>query len=119
MLSRSDPKTRGATLASSNPHSGFAHHNKIADKDTNAVQSLTAFKGHEGTVKAGAITMAAMEWGQDLCLGICGVDTKWGSREFGYPMTLQKFNKSPKLDSLGHLHSPLSANTKQEWLVSV
>lgn len=27
------------------------------------------------------------------------VDTKWGFCEFGYPMTLQNFNKSPKLES--------------------
>lgn len=58
--------------------------------------------------------MAAMEWGEDLCPGICAADTKWGSREFVYPMTLRKFNKSPKLESLGFLHSLLSANMKQD-----
>jgi len=32
MLSRSDPRTRGATLVSSYPHSDFAHHDNIADR---------------------------------------------------------------------------------------
>lgn len=62
--------------------------------------------------------MAAMECREALCPGIFPVDIKWGFREFGYPMTLQNFNKSPKLESLGSLYSPLSANMKQGWLIS-
>lgn len=42
--------------------------------------------------------MAAVECREVLSPGTLPVDTKWGFREFGYPMTLQNFNKSPKLE---------------------
>lgn len=56
----------------------------------------TASKSHQGfTAKVGAPTAECRE---ALCPGILPMNTKWDFCEFGYPMTLQNFNKSPKLE---------------------
>lgn len=60
--------------------------------------------------------MAAMECREVLCPGILPVDIKWGFHEFGYPLTLQNFNKSPKLESLDSLTVPYQAAwSKADW----